>query len=160
MCVCKASGSLSNSEQSLVRVHEASCLFKVNDILCVHVRMCVCVCVCVHLPCTSLNCWHSTFKASCFSSTRKYADLHLFFLPALFRWPHLQSRGEKYCSKVQKHTSKSDLNSLFPAVPSGGEKILTQRGRIISAGAGEGEVRFSLLPLRFLPGGRQHVRAA
>lgn len=94
---------------------------------CVFTYACVCVCVCPHLHCSSLNCWHSVFKASCFSSKWKYVDLHLFFLPVLFRWPHLHSWGAETISKhkVQKHASNSDLTrhtwTLFasPFIPFG-----------------------------------------
>lgn len=111
------------------------------------------VCVCLHLHCSSLNCWRSVFKVSCFSSKRKYVDLHLFFLPVLFRWPHLHSWGEETISKhkVQTRVSNSDLTRhtwillTSPSITLG--KILKWQQRVISAGGSE----VSLSALCFLP---------
>lgn len=50
MCVCKATGSLNNRERGLVRVHDASYLFKLNDLLC----ECVCIFDYPHFCCAAL----------------------------------------------------------------------------------------------------------
>lgn len=103
--------------------------------LCVHV--CARVCVCVYtFPAFRAALWtvHSVLKASCFSSKWKYADLHLFFLPVLFRWPHHHSWGEKNYFKTQ--TSKTHvkvrldtahLNSFHFSFCSIGEHFETKR---------------------------------
>lgn len=69
---------------------------------CIHMDVCVCIYAPNH-QCSSLNCWHSEFKASSFSSRQKYPDLHLFFLPALFRCPISTPGAEK---KKSFQTSK------------------------------------------------------
>ncbi len=83
----------------------------------------------------------------------KYVDLHLFFLPVLFRWPPLHSWGEKTISNHRKKCSKTHVKLKHDT---GMGRILEQRKRISSAGAGE----ISLLAPWLLPGGQQHVGAA
>lgn len=84
-----------------------------------------------HLHCGFLNCWYSEFKASPFSSIWKHTNLHLFFLPALFGWPHLYTCGDKTISnsKVQKHLSNlvlmEHLNSFYFFFLSVGEDFET-----------------------------------
>lgn len=99
--VC-VTGSHGNHEHGLVKIQEAPCFFKLNGYMYTY----GCVCVCIYAPnhqCSSLNCWHSEFKASSFSSRQKYPDLHLFFLPALFRCPISTPGAEK---KKSFQTSK------------------------------------------------------
>lgn len=121
------------------------------------------MCVCVWVPSPpSLQplwtSWHSGFKASSFSSTWKYADRYLFFLPAMFRWPHLLSRGDKTISNsiVQKDTSNSvltwrHLNSFHFSFRSvGGDGFWNKLGgRTVSAGAGEASLLAPSFPARW-----------
>lgn len=157
--VC-VTGSHGNHEHGLVKIQEAPCFFKLNGYMYTY----GCVCVCIYAPnhqCSSLNCWHSEFKASSFSSRQKYPDLHLFFLPALFRCPISTPGAEKKIIsdlKVQKHTSSSALTRTtwslltFPSVRLGWI-FLKHWGWVISTGAGD----LSLLALCFLPGGRPYA---
>lgn len=155
--VC-VTGSHGNHEHGLVKIQEAPCFFKLNGYMYTY----GCVCVCIYAPnhqCSSLNCWHSEFKASSFSSRQKYPDLHLFFLPALFRCPtpgaekknHFRPQSSKTHVKLSLDTDH--LKSFDFSFRSFGVDFLKHWGWVISTGAGD----LSLLALCFLPGGRPYA---
>lgn len=74
---------------------------------CIHMDVCVCIYAPNH-QCSSLNCWHLEFKASSFSSRQKYPDLHLFFLPALFRCP-ISTPGAEKKNHFRPQSSKTHV---------------------------------------------------